>query len=326
MPGALANLSHLIQYQRLVQQVDLAVLSGKFSQMNGQRVSNIRGRSMEFDEFRTYQPGDDIRSIDWRVSARTGKTHVRIYKEERERPLYLITDLGKTMQFGSQYNFKAVTAIEATAILAWKSLLVGDRVGGISVSNIGHTQSARPHKPQLGVKRLLFFLKNMTAQQEAAVENISQFSNNDSYLEETLTQSYRLCKPGSLLCLISDLSSLTETSWRHLSLLKRHCSVIVFFIYDPMEFELPALQDLPVTDGAHIDTLYMGSTFFRELFAKQQTAKYNNFKLLFHKLKIPLYSISSEFNTFSQLACLNTGSRSPQNIHCQAFSTAEELL
>ena len=99
------------------------------AQVAGGHLSAFRGRGMEYHESRPYQPGDDIRSIDWRVTARSGQTHTKVYREERERPVLLWLDLSNSMFFGTQVCFKSVLASKLAALLAWSSVQHGDRLG-----------------------------------------------------------------------------------------------------------------------------------------------------------------------------------------------------
>ena len=101
------------------------------SVLNGRHASRLRGRGLNFEEMRHYLPGDDIRSIDWKATARTGTPHVRVFTEERDRPALLVVDQRMAMFFGSKLNPKSVTAAEAAAIAAFRILDAGDRVGGI---------------------------------------------------------------------------------------------------------------------------------------------------------------------------------------------------
>jgi len=80
-------------------------------QLSGNYLANIKGRGMEFAEVRHYQPGDDVRAIDWAVTARTGKAHTKLFQEEKERPVFLLVDLSDSMIFGSQFVFKSVQAL-----------------------------------------------------------------------------------------------------------------------------------------------------------------------------------------------------------------------
>ncbi|MCG8594101.1 MAG: DUF58 domain-containing protein, partial [Kiloniellales bacterium] len=97
------------------------------SVLNGRHASRLRGRGLSFEELRGYLPGDDIRSIDWKVTARTGEPHVRVFTEERDRPALIVVDQRMSMFFGSRLNMKSVTAAETAALAAFRILDQGDR-------------------------------------------------------------------------------------------------------------------------------------------------------------------------------------------------------
>ncbi len=124
------------------------------SLLAGRHASRLRGRGLAFEELRRYQPGDDVRSIDWRATARRGAAHVRVYSEERERPVLLVVDQRTPMFFGSRHAMKSVVAAQLAALSAWRTLRVGDRVGGI-VFNEAELVEIRPKRSQTTVLRLL---------------------------------------------------------------------------------------------------------------------------------------------------------------------------
>ena len=131
--------------------------NGIKARLSGNYLSAFKGRGMEFDEARPYQPGDDIRSIDWRVTARTGKTHTKLYREERERPVLLWVDYRRSMFFGTQNYFKSVLAAKTAALLAWSAAQHGDRLGGLIFSENIH-QELRPQRGKAGT---LHFIKKL---------------------------------------------------------------------------------------------------------------------------------------------------------------------
>lgn len=96
----------------------------------------FRGRGMDFSEARNYQAGDEIRHMEWRVTARTGKPHVKVYEEERERPLVLLVDYSPSMFFGTHVAFKSHTATRLAALFTWYAEATGDRVGGVLAKTI----------------------------------------------------------------------------------------------------------------------------------------------------------------------------------------------
>jgi uncharacterized protein (DUF58 family) len=197
---------------------------------NGQYLSSFRGRGMEFDESRAYQAGDDIRNMDWKVMARTGTAHTKLFREERERPVLLWVDCRETMCFATRGVFKSVIACKAAATLAWASNQQGDKLGGLIFSDQQHAE-LRPRRGKSGV---LNFIRQLETAQ--SVKHNQSFSVNT---DVALARLHRVTRPGSLIFLISDFRGLDEKAKSHLSQLSRHNDVVMFFIYDELEKTLP---------------------------------------------------------------------------------------
>jgi uncharacterized protein (DUF58 family) len=210
--------------------------TAKRATQSGVYVSKFKGRGMEFDEARLYQPGDDVRSIDWRVTARSGKTHTKIYREERERPVFISVDNRPAMHFATRGVFKSVQAAKIAALLAWTAQQQGDRIGGQRFTET-QCQELKPQNGKHAVLRLF---------------NLLVDSNTGNPLEMTLDQALaRLvqhARPGSLVYIISDFRGLNQKSENHLAKLSRHCEVILIQIYDPLESQLPAKGRYRFTD------------------------------------------------------------------------------
>ena len=216
----LINLAKLISVLKLRRHQIQAGQSGEY-------VSRFKGRGMEFDESRVYQAGDDIRSIDWRVTARSDKTHSKIYREERERPVFISVDYRPTMAFATRGVFKSVQAAKIAALLAWTAHANGDRVGG----QIFSEQGCQEIKPKGGKHAVLHLLNALVT---------PVFSNDVAItLEQVLARLIRHARPGSLVYVISDFRGLTDRAEVHLSKLVRHCEVVLIHIYDPLERQLP---------------------------------------------------------------------------------------
>ena len=130
-PRIHVSLAHLRSLEGAAKGLSFLPRQPSASSLNGRHASRLRGRGLNFEELRDYLPGDDIRSIDWKASARTGVPHVRVFTEERDRPALLVVDQRMSMYFGSVLNLKSVTAAEAAAIATFRILAAGDRVGGI---------------------------------------------------------------------------------------------------------------------------------------------------------------------------------------------------
>jgi uncharacterized protein (DUF58 family) len=204
------------------------------SLQTGAYVSHFRGRGMEFDESRPYQPGDDPRSIDWRVTARSATAYTKLFREERERPVLVVVDLRSTMHFATQGCFKSVNASRAAALLAWAAHHRGDRLGGLIFGDTTH----RELKPRLGRTAALRFVHELVGHRD--------WQHHDNAAPETaepLTQAMsslrRVARPGSLVVVISDFTGFGRSAQSYLSSVARHNEVLAVFMNDPLERELP---------------------------------------------------------------------------------------
>ena len=207
------------------------------SQQSGGYVSRFKGRGMEFDETRLYQPGDDIRSIDWRVTARTGKTHTKVFREERERPVFISVDDRLTMQFATRGVFKSVLAAKLAGLLAWAAEYHGDRIGGQIFSEL----ECRELKPQNGRHAVLRFLSAIVGKTNltSSVNELGTTALPKITLEQVLARLAQHARPGSLVYVISDFRGINEQTETYLAKLAQHCKVVLIFIYDPLESSLP---------------------------------------------------------------------------------------
>lgn len=206
------------------------------AQQSGAYVSRFKGRGMEFDEARLYQPGDDIRSIDWRVTARTGKTYTKVFREERERPVFISVDDRLTMHFATRGVFKSVLAAKLAGLLAWAAEHHGDRIGGQLFSE----QDCYELKPQNGRHAVLRFLNALVKPQKAADKHFT--------LSQVLARLNQHARPGSLVYIVSDFRGINDESETHIAKLARHCEVVLIFIYDPLESSLPVKGRFRFTD------------------------------------------------------------------------------
>jgi uncharacterized protein (DUF58 family) len=193
---------------------------------------------MEFDETRLYQPGDDIRSIDWRVTARTGRAHTKLFREERERPVFIAVDKRPAMQFATRGAFKAVQAAKLAALLAWAALSNGDRIGG-QVFDAAQCLELKPHSGRAAVLRLFDALLQPQPPVNAQALNFVQ-------VLQRLAQHVR---PGSRVYIVSDFRGADAQAEHYFSKLARHCDVALILVYDPLESRLPERGRYRFTDG-----------------------------------------------------------------------------
>ena len=229
------SLKTLIDLAKPASRLDLQHSRNRALQSGGY-VSRFKGRGMEFDETRLYQPGDDIRTIDWRVTARTGKPHTKVFREERERPVFISVDDRLTMRFATRGVFKSVLAAKLAGLLAWAAEYHGDRIGGQLFSE----QECRELKPQNGRHAVLRFLNALVESHKPTGQAFT--------LDQVLARLNQHARPGSLVYIISDFRGINDQAETHIAKLSRHCEVVLIFIYDPLESNLPVKGRYRFTD------------------------------------------------------------------------------
>ncbi|WP_237763503.1 DUF58 domain-containing protein [Falsirhodobacter sp. alg1] len=239
------GLSHLAALEAKAKGFDFLPRQPVGSILSGRRASRMRGRGMEFDEIRGYLPGDDPRSMDWRVTARTGAPHVRVTREERDRPALIIVDQRQTMFFGTRLNMKSVTAAEIAALAAWRIRDAGDRVGGLVISDTGITD-VRPTRSRNTTLRLLSLLAdgNMALSADAPV-----VPDAATRLNEALLKASRIVTHDWLVIVLSDFDGADDDTFRHLSAMSRSNDLVLGLVHDPLSHEVPATGRLVVGDG-----------------------------------------------------------------------------
>ena len=194
--------------------------------------SRFRGRGVDYSESRNYQPGDDIRQMDWRVTARTGRPHTKLFEEERERNVLLVVDHNPSMRFGTRVRFKSVQAARVAALIAWASALGGDRIGAIGYGP-GLNAEVKPGGGARGALRVLRALVEWDA------IRISNGPAQDIPLSAALRRAQRIARPGTQIILIGDGFDCDAASESALSLLAEHCDVAALLIADPLEQAAP---------------------------------------------------------------------------------------
>ncbi len=218
------------------------------ARQSGAYLSPFKGRGMEFDEARPYVPGDDVRTLDWRVTARTGRPYTKLFREERERSVLVWVDLRRTMLFATRGAFKAVRAAQVAALIGWSALDHGDRLGGLFFAEGFH----RELRPRRGHQSLLHLLDELATAPAWSATGPTDAGGASAALSEALSRLRRVSQPGSLLFLMSDFRGLDETGEAHLAQLARHCDLVLVPIHDPLEADLPPEGWFRVGDGEQL--------------------------------------------------------------------------
>jgi len=286
--GAYCELEQLIDLRHSGRQLNLAQRNRALSALSGPNKTNFRGRGIDFEEVRDYQPGDDIRTIDWRVTARTGSAHTKIFREERERPVLVVCDQRNSMFFGSKYCCKSVLASHCTALLSWAALEQGDRVGGLVFNDNSHSE-IRPRRSRRSVLALLNLVQafNQQLPLESEQDDEKQFTT-------LLLELRRIVRPGSAIFLVSDFrGALQKSALEHLYQLSRHTEITAIHCSDPLEKDLPVSGRYRVTDGRQNADLFTGDNLLRRTFRDRFTSHLEKLHSDYGELGIPVLELST---------------------------------
>lgn len=196
----------------------------------GDYLSRFKGRGMEFDESRPYQPGDDVRYLDWHVTARTGKPYSKVFCEEQERPVFFCVDQRQCMRFATRGKFKSVVAAELASLLAW-SAAEHDRVGSIVFSDHSHHET----KPKRGRSAVLHLMNQLATYSQSTEDGVREAPS----IRNVVQRLRYLVKPGSLVFLLSDFRHFDDVAESQLRQLAQHNDVALVLIYDALEEKLP---------------------------------------------------------------------------------------
>jgi uncharacterized protein (DUF58 family) len=284
--GARVDLTRLLAWRFPARQLDIRRRRRALAQHAGGQRSNFRGRGIEFEEVRGYQAGDDIRTIDWRVTARTGEAHTKLFREERERPVLLAVDQRPAMYFGSRHCFKAVLAAELAALLAWSALGSNERVGALLLRAQDHWEM-RPRNSRRTVLALLSALAEAPAQADKLA--------TPGRFTDLLRSARRVARPGSSLFLISDFDGLQETAAvEELFQLARHTEITAIHVTDPLEAALPPAGNYSVTDGRDRVALDTADPALRSRYARDFELRREAYREQFQRLGIPMLDASTD--------------------------------
>ena len=291
--GTTIGLNELLWYQRYTKVLDLTPCMAIQSKLAGTYLAKSKGRGMEFDEVRHYQSGDDVRTIDWRVTARTGKVHTKLFREEKERPVFILTDLGNSMRFGSTLLFKSVQAAHLAALIAWHVKQRGDKLGGLVFNQQQHIEL----KPQSRSHGVLRYFNALTA------VHSSSTALRGLNLNDALSQLRRLVRPGSLVYILSDFVDFDQHGLRHVRAIRQHNEITCCAITDPLEFALPDSGNgiAAVSDGIDLGYVELGSQTLRQRYAEQQQRTQQELQQHIIQLGCKWLSVSAAEPVLSQL-------------------------
>jgi uncharacterized protein (DUF58 family) len=293
-PEIAVELNDLIRLEYLVNDFSLLPKQPVHSVLSGKHASKLRGRGLDFSEVRKYVKGDDIRNIDWKVTARTQKTHTKVFNEEKERPSFMVIDQSSSMFFASKGSVKSVMAAKLAAIAGYKVLKAGDRIGGLVFNDedINFVPAKRSRKT-------LMHLLEYVVDKNQKLVNRKKMADKTSMFNQALFKTQNLTTHDYVVTIISDFKNLDEQSVIYLTNIARHNDVIAIVISDPMENEIPKTE-IPVSDGDFQLSL-KGDSNIAEKF-KDKTTENRLLQIdYFRKHRIPFMEINTHEDLISQI-------------------------
>jgi uncharacterized protein (DUF58 family) len=262
--------------------------------LGGKHASKLRGRGLDFEEVRNYVPGDDIRNIDWKVTARTRTTHSRVFSEEKEKPALIVVDQSKSMFFGSKLKTKSVVAAELAALAAFRILKEGDRVGGVVFADNG-IDIIYPKRDRRNILRLLdkIVLRNRELEESSPVRF-------EEYLKETIARIKNIVSHDFTIVIISDFIRYSPEVVKFISLISRHNDVILVKVFDPLEQYIPAEKFIVGDEKTQIN-IDGDKKNIRDKFVAGFNNDFRAFEDEMKKHKVPVLKINTTMPVEQQL-------------------------
>lgn len=259
----------------------------------GDNKSVFKSRGLNFQEVRQYQPGDDIRQIDWRVTAKYGKPFTKLYAEEKEKEVYVLCDLRPSMQFAAHGHFKSVIAGRLAALIGFLAQKKNDTLAYQILSDrLIQSLGVMPAKDTLP-----YFLNQLV--QEHASESSISFSNIIPFMEQNI-------RPGSLIFLLSDFHDVIIDDFNFLGELSRKNTITCVHLYDKMEIDLPK-GILPFSDGDKEVLIDTHSKIFQKSFQDSWTHRTNLLRQAVQKYHWGYLSLSTDSDYMNQFQTFCSG-------------------
>ena len=296
-----SSLQSLLGLQAQVRTLNLAKRHAQAKHV-GMHRSRFKGRGMDFAESRPYQAGDDIRTIDWRVTARTGKVHTKVFQEEREKPVLVWLDLRAPMFFATRGRFKSVVAAEVASLLLWKTLGEGDRAGGV----LQDDQTSVEFKPARSRLSALNFMRKLA---EATQGLPTATKNNPDELYDSWRRLRRVTETGTQVFIVSDFRAVSNTALKQLAMINRHAQVGLISIRDPFEENLPDNERLRLSDGEKNIWVNLKQKVWRQAYQQRTEQVRTQLKDFSRKHHMPLIELSTSDSVTERLLKLSRGTR-----------------
>jgi uncharacterized protein (DUF58 family) len=297
--GVYTSLNELARLQYKARGFSFLPRQPMHSLLAGKHASRLRGRGLNFEELRNYLPGDDIRTMDWKATLRTGKPHIRVYTEERDRPAFMVIDQRLSMFFGSRLKMKSVTAAELGAVGAWRVFDQGDRAGAI----VFNDESSVEIKPQRSTHNVLRIIGEIVRYNHA-LKNDTLIRPDPEMLNHILNRVSRLAPHDSLICVITDMQGANPITRKIATRLAQHNDVIVGFVFDPMESELPDIGKRVFSKGEEQLEVDTSDKKIRKKFASHFNDRLEQARKILLQRAVPLVPVSSAEDPVRQIQTL----------------------
>ncbi|MDB2654517.1 DUF58 domain-containing protein [Luminiphilus sp.] len=283
----------LIEGRHIAQQININAQSKALALLAGRRRIRQRGRGVDFEEVRLYAAGDDVRTIDWRVTARSGEPHTKLFQEDREQPIVLLVDLRSAMWFGSKNCFKSVLASHIASVLAWAGLDAGERVGGIAMTNSGLFE-IKPQRSKRSVLRLLrLFESALGPDNDDLPGDLSA-----TIWPTALAQLKNLSRPGARLMIISDFDDFSSDDGveKRLRDVVGHRQVVCFRITDPLDAELPPAGRYALSASSGQVKIDTSNARLREHYQADFAASQQQVSEYLKRYQVPVVTVDTKDN------------------------------
>ncbi|MBE1158935.1 DUF58 domain-containing protein [Dyella acidiphila] len=285
------SLSELVALRSRVARLRLPPHDSRATRV-GIQSSRLYGRGMDYAESRAYQPGDDVRRLDWRLTARSGRLHTKLFQEEREGQLLIVLDQHASMRFGTRVRFKSVQAARAAALAAWYAVRAGERVGLMQFGGYAQVQ-----RPRAGLHGALDVCGAIAKGDAAAVDQREPLS-------QALQHINKLQHGANRVLLISDGQSSDEAARNRLLEMMRHTAVRLLVVADALELAPIPAGHYPIEHDHQRRTLVLQSTRQRESFQQSLGAGQQRLTAMAQSLGIPVRMIDTAADPLESISAL----------------------
>jgi uncharacterized protein (DUF58 family) len=296
-PGVYTSLDDLVKLQHRARGFTFRSRQPVRSLLSGLHASRVRGRGLDFEEVRAYLPGDDVRAIDWRVTARTGQAHTRVYNEEHDRPALVVVDQRLGMFYGTRLNLKSVTAAEAAALAAWRVVRAGDRVGAVVFDDTDLVAL----RPQRSRRQVLRILEAIVAKNRALRADSPRLPA-PAMLNEALERARRIVDHDHVVVVASDFDGTDADTKRLVTELSQHNDLIVLLVLDPSSRDVPDTGRLVATGGELQVQVDVGRSGERQALASFASERIRPVLSWTRELGVPVLPLSTAEDVTAQLS------------------------